>query len=105
MAWITFTGGFQTVGLAPAFEEALRDLAGAWSVEISEDLVGGWWLIKLRRDDGFERAMLLAPHEQGPDLLCESVKDEMRNIPARRVPGDGSLPPGVTRDRRSVPRR
>jgi hypothetical protein len=105
MAWITFTGRLQAGSLAPAFEDALRGLAGSWIAEIGEDLVGGWWLIKLRRDDGFERAVLLAPHEQTPELLGESIKDAMRNIPPRRVPGDGALPPGVTRDRRSVPRQ
>ncbi|PYQ22278.1 MAG: hypothetical protein DMF81_12760 [Acidobacteria bacterium] len=104
MAWITFTGRFQEASLAPAFEEALRGFAGSWRVEISEDLVGGWWLLKLRRDDGFERAILLAPHEQLPERLGESVKEALRNIPARLV-GSGALPPGVTRDRRRFPRR
>jgi hypothetical protein len=104
MAWITFVGPLAG-GLTDAFEDALRGFAGTWSVEISEDLVGGWWLVKLRRDDGFERALLLAPHEQTPGLLADSVKDAMRNIPARRALGDGSLPPGVTRDRRRHARR
>jgi hypothetical protein len=70
----------------------------------SEGLVGGWCVLVFRRDDGFERTVLLSPVEQTPAALQEIVKEAFRVVPRRMVPGD-RLPPGVNQDRRTSPRR
>jgi len=105
MAWITVRGSAVTKGLEPAFEEGLRGLAGSWTIEVHDGLVGGWWLLVFRRDDNFERTVLLSPMEQSPSIIRECVQETFRNIPARAVPHPQTLPPGVTSDRRAAPRR
>jgi len=105
MAWINLTGSCLEKGLENAFHEALRGLAGSWTIYGSEGLVGGWCVLVFRRDDGFERTVLLAPAEQTPAALLDIVREAFRVVPRRMVPGDGRLPPGVTGDRRTSPRR
>jgi hypothetical protein len=105
MVWISLTGSCLGKGLENAFNEALRGLAGSWTVHGSEGLVGGWCVLLFRRDDGFERTVLLSPTEQTPTLLREIVKDAFRAVPLRVAPGQGRLPPGVDHDRRESPRR
>jgi hypothetical protein len=105
MAWITVTGLAQGKGLEPAFQEALRGLAGSWTIKVTAGLVGGWWLLVFRRDDGFKRTLLLSPLEQSADLLREAVQEAFRTVPPRTMPGPQALPPSVTRERRASPRR
>ncbi len=105
MAWINVTGSARTKGLEPAFQETLRGLAGSWMIESTEGLVGGWWLLVFRRDDGFERTLLLSPVEQSADVLRESVQEAFRTVPPRTVSGPQMLPPGVTHERRAALRR
>jgi hypothetical protein len=105
MAWITLTGSCLEKGFENAIQEALRGLAGSWTVHGSEGLVGGWCVLLFRRDDGFERTVLLSPAEQTPTLVREIVKDAFRVLPPRVTPSQGRLPPGVDRDRRESPRR
>lgn len=105
MVWINVRGTAQAKGLEPAFQEALRGLAGSWTIEVAEGLVGGWWLLVFRRDDGFERTLLLSPMEQTPGVLRESVQEAFRTVPPRGGTAAQTLPPGVTHDRRATPRR
>jgi hypothetical protein len=105
MAWINLAGSCLDKGLEAAFSEALRGLAGSWTIHGSERLVGGWCVLLFRRDDGFERTVLLAPNEQTADLVREIVKDAFRNVPPRVTSGPAGLPPNVTVDRRAQPRR
>ena len=105
MAWITLTGSCLGKGLENAFHEALRGLAGSWTVHGSEGLVGGWCVLLFRRDDGFERTVLLSPTEQTPTFVREIVRDAFRVVPLRVASGQGRLPPGVNYDRRESPRR
>jgi hypothetical protein len=105
MAWITVNGSALIKGLEPAFREALRGLAGSWTIEVHDGLVGGWWLLVFRRDDNFERTVLLAPVEQSPAVIREAVQETFRNVPPRAGSREQMLPPGVTRDRRATPRR
>lgn len=105
MAWITLTGSCLGKGWENSLHEALRGLAGSWTVYGSEGLVGGWCVLLFHRDDGFERTVLLSPAEQAPDLVREIVKDAFRVLPARVAPGPVGLPPGVTHERRASPRR
>jgi hypothetical protein len=105
MAWLNFAGSVHLEKLRPAFEEALRDLDGSWTIEITRELVGAWWLLVFHRDDGFERTLLLSPREQTPASLCESIEDTFRRVPARVGSRTHGLPQGVTRERRAIPRR
>ncbi len=105
MAWITVRGSALVKGLEPAFQEALRGLAGSWTIEVHDGLVGGWWLLVFRRDDNYERTVLLSPMEQSPAALRECVQETFRNVPPRAGWRAQALPPGVTRDRRATPRR
>ena len=105
MAWINLTGSCLERGFETGLHEALRGLAGSWTVHGSDGLVGGWCVLVFRRDDGFERTVLLSPTEQTPAQLREIVKEAFRVVPRRMAPGDGRLPPGVTHERRASPRR
>jgi hypothetical protein len=105
MAWITVKGSALVKGLEPAFREALRGLAGSWTIEVHDGLVGGWWLLVFRRDDNFERTVLLSPVEQSPAVIREAVQETFRNVPPRAGSREQMLPPGVTRDRRATLRR
>ena len=105
MAWITVKGSALIKGLEPAFREALRGLAGSWMIEVHDGLVGVWWLLVFRRDDNFERTVLLSPVEQSPAVIREAVQETFRNVPPRAGSREQTLPPGVTRDRRATPRR
>jgi hypothetical protein len=105
MAWITVKGSALAQGLEPAFQEALRGLDGSWTIEVHDDLVGGWWLLVFRRDDNFERTVLLSPNEQSPPVIRECVQETFRNVPSRKGSQAQMLPPGLTRDRRAAPRR
>jgi hypothetical protein len=105
MVWINITGLPRASNLEPALREALRGLAGSWTVEFAEGLVGGWWLLVFRRDDGFERTLLLSPMEQSAELLRQSVQEAFRLVPPRTGPRPQTLPPGVIDDRRAAPRR
>ena len=105
MAWITVKGSALVKGLEPAFREALRGLAGSWTIEVHDGLVGGWWLLVFRRDDNFERTVLLSPIEQSPGVIREAVQETFRNVPPRAGSREQTLPPGVARDRRATPRR
>jgi hypothetical protein len=105
MAWITLTGSCLGKGFENALEEALRGLAGSWTIHGSEGLVGGWCVMLFRRDDGFERTVLLSPTEQTPTLIREIVKDAFRVVPSRAGSREARLPPGVNQDRRESPRR
>ena len=57
-----------------------------------------------RRDDGFERTLLLSPMEQSAGPLRESVQQAFRVVPPR-TGSAAVLPPGVNYDRRAAPRR
>jgi hypothetical protein len=105
MAWITVKGSALVKDLEPAFQEGLRGLAGSWTIEVHDGLVGGWWLLVFSRDDHFERTVLLSPNEQSPAVISECVKETFRNVPPRAGPRGATLPPGVTQDRRATPRR
>jgi hypothetical protein len=105
MAWIIVKGSALTKGLEPAFQEALRGLDGSWTIEVHDGLVGGWWLLVFRRDDNFERTVLLSPVEQSPSVIRECVQETFRNVPLRAGSSPRALPPGVARDRRAAPRR
>ena len=105
MAWITVKGSAFAQGLEPTFQEALRGLAGSWTIEVHDGLVGGWWLLVFRRDDNFERTVLLSPMEQSPSVIRECVQETFRNVPPRAGSREQMLPPGVDRDRRATPRR
>jgi hypothetical protein len=105
MAWITVKGSAFVNGLEPAFQEALRGLAGSWTIEVHDGLVGGWWLLVFRRDDNFERTVLLSPMEQSPGIIRECVQETFRNPPPRAGSRERMLPSGVAQDRRSSPRR
>jgi hypothetical protein len=105
MAWINVTGSARANGLELAFQEALRGLAGSWTIEVTEGLVGGWWLLAFRRDDGFERTLLVSPMEQSADLIREGIQEAFRTVPRRTALGPQTLPPGVIHDRRAAPRR
>ena len=104
MAWITVKGSAFARGLEPTFREALRGLDGSWTIEVHDGLVGGWWLVVVRRDDGFERTLLVSPSEQVPALVGASVRETFRTLPPRGQ-SSGSLPRDVPRDRRAAPRR
>ena len=105
MAWITVKGSAFVEGLEPTLQEALRGLAGSWTIEVHDGLVGSWRLLVFRRDDHFERTVLLSPNEQSPAVIRECVQETFRNVPPRAGSGGQELPPGVTRDRRATPRR
>jgi len=105
MAWITVKGSPLARGLEPTFQEALRGLDGSWTIEVHDGLVGGWWLLVVRRDDNFERTLLVSPSEQTPPLLARSVGENFRTVPPRAGSTSRSLPRDVTRDRRAEPRR
>ena len=105
MAWITVKGSALIKGLEPAFREALRGLAGSWMIEVHDGLVGGWWLLVFRRDDNFERTVLLSPIEQSPPVVRDCVQETFRNVPPRVGSREQMLPPGVAQDRRAMPRR
>jgi hypothetical protein len=105
MPWITVRGSAFVKGLEPAFQEALRGLAGSWTIEVHDGLVGGWWLLVFRRDDNFERTVLLSPIEQSPAIIRECVQETFRNVPPHARSREQVLPPGVSRDRRAAPRR
>jgi hypothetical protein len=105
MAWITVKGSAFVKGLEPAFQEALRGLAGSWTIEVHDGLVGGWWLLVFRRDDNFERTVLLSPMEQSAGVIRECVEETFRNVPPRAGSREHMLPPGVAQDRRAAPRR
>ncbi|SRR6266852_104546 len=105
MAWLNLMGSPYVEELRPTFEEALRDLDGSWTVEITRGLVGAWWLVVFRRDDGFERTLLLSPLEQTPTLLRKGIEDTFRRVPPRVGLCPHGLPPGVTRERRAIARR
>jgi hypothetical protein len=104
MAWINLTGTCLTKGLESAFYDALRGLAGSWTIHGAEGLVGGWCVLLFRRDDGFERTVLLSPNEQTPELIREIVRDAFRSVPPR-MKGAAGLPEGVAFERRASPRR
>jgi len=105
MAWLKFAGFVPPEELTPAFEAALRDLDGSWTIEINRELVGGWWLLVLRRDDGFERTLLVSPREQWPTVLHDLIKDAFRSVPIRVGTGRHGLAPGVRFERRAIARR
>jgi hypothetical protein len=105
MVWINVTGLAQAKGLEPVFQQALRGLAGSWTIKFTEGLVGGWWLLVFRRDDGFKRTLLVSPLEQSASLLREAVQEAFRTVPPRTVSGSQAPPPGVTRERRAAQRR
>ena len=105
MVWINITGSARANDLEPALRQALRGLAGSWTIEVTEGLVGGWWLLVFRRDDGFERTLLLSPMEQSPGPLRQGVAEAFHSVPPRVASAASMLPPGVTRDRRATPRR
>jgi hypothetical protein len=105
MAWITVKGSAVARALEPVFGEALRGLDGSWTIEVHDGLVGGWWLLVIRRDDGFERTLLVAPKEQTPALIAQGIQETLRTVPPRRSSSPRVLPPGVPRDRRATPRR
>jgi hypothetical protein len=105
MPWIVVTGSTQARQFQSEFQEGLRGLAGTWSIDVAEDLVGGWWLAVFRRDDGFERTLLLSPMEQAPGPLRQSVAEAFQSVPLRKGSASPTLPPGVTQDRRATPRR
>lgn len=104
MAWINIKGSAYARSLERSFQEALRGLAGSWTIEVTEGLVGGWWLLVVRRDDGFERTLLLSPMEQSADLIRKGVQETFRTVPPRTASGPQTLPPGVIHDRRAAPR-
>jgi len=81
MAWLNLMGSPYVEELRPTFEEALRDLDGSWTVEITRGLVGAWWLVVFRRDDGFERTLLLSPLEQTPTLLRRESRTRSAGFP------------------------
>src|SRR6266571_6538748 len=101
MAWITVKGAAVARGLEPTFQEALRGLDGSWTIEVHEGLVGGWWLLVIRRDDQFERTLLVSPAEQTPALIDQCIREVFQTVPPRAGSGAGYLPPGVSRDRRA----
>jgi hypothetical protein len=105
MAWINLTGSCLGKGLESAFHEALKGLAGTWTIDGGEGLVGGWCVLVFHRDDGFERTVLLSPSEQNPTLLPGIIREAFRVVPPRRGSSQDRLPPGVTQDRRASPRR
>jgi hypothetical protein len=105
MVWIKVTGLAHGKGLEPVFQEALRGLAGSWTIKVTEGLVGGWWLLVFRRDDGFKRTLLLSPLEQSAELLREAVQEAFRAVPRRTVSDSQTMPPNVTHERRAQPRR
>ena len=105
MAWITVKGSAAARGLEPTFQEALRGLDGSWTIEVHDGLVGGWWLLVVRRDDHFERTLLVSPSEQTPALIDQCIREAFRTVPLRPGSGAGALPAGVPRDRRAAPRR
>ena len=105
MPWIVIIGSIRAKQLQPEFQEGLRGLAGSWSINVAENLVGGWWLAVFRRDDGFERTLLLSPMEQSPGPLRQGVAEAFHSVPPRVASAASMLPPGVTRDRRATPRR
>ena len=105
MAWLEFTGFVPPEELQPSFAAALRDLDGSWTIEINRELVGGWWLLVLRRDDGFERTLLLSPREQSPAVLQDMIRDAFRSVPIRVGAGPHGLPLGVRFERRAIARR
>lgn len=105
MPWINITGSCLEKGLESAFYDALRGLAGSWTIHGAEGLVGGWCVLLFRRDDGFERTVLLSPTEQTPAFVREIVRDAFRVVPKRIARGSAGLPPGVSQDRRASPRR
>jgi hypothetical protein len=105
MAWITVKGSAFARGLEPTFQEAMRGLDGTWTIEVHDGLVGGWWLLVIRRDDHFERTLLVSPSEQTPALLHHCIREAFRTVPPRPGASVGALPPGVISDRRASPRR
>ena len=105
MAWITVKGSAFVKGLEPVFQEALRGLAGSWTIEVHDGLVGGWWLLVFRRDDNFERTVLLSPKEQSSGVIRECVEETFRNVPPRAGSREHVLPPGIGQERRATPRR
>lgn len=105
MAWITVKGSAVARGLEPTFQEALRGLDGSWTIEVHDGLVGGWWLLVIRRDDHFERTLLVSPSEQTPALINHCIREAFRTVPPRPGSASRDLPPGVAHDRRAAPRR
>jgi hypothetical protein len=104
MEWIRVIGSTRASDLEPAFRDALRGLAGSWTIEVDEGLVGGWWLLVIRRDDGFEKTLLMSPREQSAGHIREAVQEAFRTVPSRMASCPQTLPPGLTHDRRAVPR-
>jgi hypothetical protein len=104
MEWIRITGSTRAGDLEPAFQDALRGLAGSWTIQVNEGLVGDWWLLVIRRDDGFEKTLLISPREQSAGHIREAVQEAFRAVPSRRASHPQMLPPGLTHDRRVGPR-
>ena len=104
MAWIKVTGSARAETLESTFQDALRGLAGSWTIDVTDGLAGGWSLIAFRRDDGVERALLMSPLEQSAEQIREVVREAFRTVPRRAASEPQLLPPGVIHDRRAVPR-
>ena len=104
MVWIEITDVARAESLEPALEEALRGFAGSWKIEVTDGLVGGWRSLLFRRDDGVERMLLMSPFEQSADWIREAVQSAFRTAPPRPGSGTQTLPPGLERDRRAIPR-
>jgi len=104
MEWIRVVGSTRARDLEAAFQDALRGLAGSWTIEVNDGLVGGWWLLVIRRDDGFEKTLLMSPREQSAGHIREAVQEAFRTVPSRMASCPQTLPPGLTHDRRAVPR-
>lgn len=86
MAWIKLTGP-RAETLESTFRDALRGLAGSWTIDVTEGLVGGWSLMAFRRDDGVERTLLMSPLEQSAEQIREGVRGAFRTVP-RRAPSE-----------------
>src|SRR5438093_11907908 len=105
MAWITVKGSAIARGLEPTFQEALRGLDGSWMIVVHDGLVGGWWLLVIRRDDHSERTLLVSPSEQRPARINHCIREAGRTVPLRPRSCSRHSRPRVAHGRRAAPRR
>ena len=73
---IRFTGDVPAPDIEQALLQAVADYPGSWSIHLDLNLVGGWWLLRVSTD-GFTKDFLMAPGEQTPDRVLESLRDSL----------------------------
>lgn len=103
-AWIVILGLCPPV-IRTTVEEELRVWSGTWRVEVQMGAVSGWCSVRVIRDDGAARTLLLAPGEQTREAVRQALPKVLASLPRRATSLAEHLPPGIARDRRAQQRR